>query len=126
MAYVNKVILVGKLGKDAEMKHTQSGKPYCSVGLATETKYKGERKTSWHNLIAWDKTAELLVEYGRKGCECYVEGAISYYERDGVKYTNIHVNHFQMTGARNKPAAEGESGRAAATPDDGGGEDIPF
>jgi len=81
MGSVNKAILVGNLGRDAEMRFTAGGTPVATVSLATTEKFKdrdGNQKedTQWHRIVIWGKTAEVLHEYLTKGKQIYVEGRI--------------------------------------------------
>ena len=77
MAGINKVILIGNLGKDPELKYGQaSGKAVCRFSLATTERWSGEERTEWHNLVLFDRTAEVANEYLRKGSQIYVEGRI--------------------------------------------------
>ncbi|HYX32608.1 MAG TPA: single-stranded DNA-binding protein [Oligoflexus sp.] len=81
MASVNKVILVGNLGKDPELRYTQSGIAFCSISLATAehwTDNSGQRqeKTEWHRITVWKKQAENCAKYLRKGSSAYVEGRL--------------------------------------------------
>ena len=90
---VNRAILIGNLGKDPELRYTNSGKAVASFSLATSEKYKdsnGEKKTvtEWHNLVAWGQLAEICSKYLSKGKQIYVEGKIqnrSYNDKDGNK-----------------------------------------
>jgi len=79
---VNKVILVGRLGKDPELRYTTSGTAACSFTLATTEKWKdksGERqeKTEWHNIAAYERLAEICNEYLKKGSQIYIEGKLT-------------------------------------------------
>lgn len=78
---VNKVILVGNVGKDPEVKYTQSGVPVAKLTLATNERYKDkggewQDRTEWHNLTAWQRTAEIVGEYVKKGSKIYAEGRL--------------------------------------------------
>ena len=73
---VNKAILVGRLGKDPELKFTQSGKAVCNFSLATSERYNNQEKTEWHDITTWEKTAEACNTYLKKGSQAYVEGKI--------------------------------------------------
>jgi len=78
---VNKVILIGNLGKDPEVKVTPSGTPIAKFSLATNERYKDKAgqwqdRTEWHNLVAWQRTAEIIGEYVKKGSKIYVEGSL--------------------------------------------------
>lgn len=96
MASVNKVILVGRIGRDPEVRHTQSGQPVASLSVATDESYKDKQGnkveyTEWHNVTAWGKTAEFIGAYLSKGRLVYVEGKLKtekYTDHQGVeKYT---------------------------------------
>lgn len=96
MASVNKVILVGRIGRDPEVRHTQSGQPVASLSVATDESYKDKQgnkveATEWHNVTAWGKTAEFIGAYLGKGRLVYVDGKLKtekYTDQNGVeKYT---------------------------------------
>lgn len=105
---VNKVILVGNLGKDPELRYTASGTAVANFSLATTEKYKdregnSQEKTEWHNIVVWRQLAEICGKYLTKGKQIYVEGKIqsrSYDDRDGNKryITEIVVDQLQMLG----------------------------
>ena len=90
---LNKVMLIGRLGRDPELKTTQSGKSVCTFTLATDTGYGDNKKTDWHNITVFDKTADNCAKYLHKGSPAYVEGRISYdaYEKDGIKHTTTKI-----------------------------------
>ncbi|MFP4416356.1 MAG: single-stranded DNA-binding protein [Fibrobacterota bacterium] len=106
MVGVNKVILIGNLGKDPELRRTPGGQNVTSFSLATTERYTGrdgEKKdnTEWHNVVAWGRLAELSNQYLRKGRSVYVEGRIqtrSWDDRDGNKRyrTEIVANSIQF------------------------------
>ena len=78
---VNKVILVGNVGKDPEVKYTPSGAPVAKFSLATNEKYKDrsdewQERTEWHNIVAWQRLAEIVGEYVKKGAKLYIEGKL--------------------------------------------------
>jgi single-strand DNA-binding protein len=82
MASVNKVILLGCLGKDPEVRFTASGTAVCNFSLATSEKYKGKdgewtERTEWHNIVLWGKLAELADEWLAKGKRIYLEGKLT-------------------------------------------------
>jgi len=127
MASVNKVILVGNLGRDPETRTFPSGDQVCNVTLATTDKWKdkqsGEMReaTEWHRLVFNGRLAEIAAQYLRKGSQIYVEGAIrtrKYTDKDGVeKYaTDIRVDQMQMLGSR-----QGQGAPAGGGDDDGYG-----
>lgn len=84
---MNKVILIGRLGKDPELKYLNNGQSVCKFTMATSFKSKGEDNTTWHNITAWGKTAEICNQYLKKGKQVCIEGRInvSEYEKDGQK-----------------------------------------
>lgn len=106
---VNKVILLGRLGQDPEMKYTPTGAAVCSFSLATSefwTDKSGQKqtKTEWHRIVAWGKTAELCSKYLGKGREVYLEGRLqtrSWDGKDGQKRytTEINASIIQFVGA---------------------------
>ncbi len=105
---VNKVILVGNLGKDPELRYTPSGAAVVTFSLATSERYKDKGgewvdKTEWHNVVAWRNLAEICGKYLHKGKQVYIEGKIqtrSYDDRDGNKryITEIVADQMQMLG----------------------------
>ena len=107
---VNKVILVGNVGKDAEVRHIDSGLALASFPLATSETYNaktGEKETNteWHNIVAWRGLAEFAGKYIQKGKQLYIEGRIrtrSYDDKDGVKkyITEILADSIQMLGRK--------------------------
>lgn len=108
---VNKVILVGSLGADPELRTLDNGTSLATFSLATSKSWKDkdgnkQSKTEWHNCIAWRKPAEIINQYAYKGSKLYVEGELSTekYEKDGVaRYsTKIVVNTFQFLGGGNQ------------------------
>jgi single-strand DNA-binding protein len=125
MASVNKVIIVGNLGRDPEVRYTPNGSAVCNVTVATsrvrKNKDSGEKSedTEWHRIVFFDKLAEIAGEYLKKGRSVYVEGRLQtrkWTDKDGVeKYTTeIVATEMQMLGSR-----EGMGGGSAA--EDGGG-----
>jgi single-strand DNA-binding protein len=109
MAGINKVILVGNLGKDPETRTLESGRKVSSFSLATTETYKdknGERvdQTEWHNIVFWGPIADVIEKYLKKGSQIYVEGKIrsrSYEDKEGVKkyITEILGEKMTMLGA---------------------------
>src|SRR3984893_5988915 len=78
---VNKVILIGNLGKDPEVKYTQGGMPVAKFSLATNERFKDKEgqwqdRTEWHNIVAFQRLAEIVGEYLKKGGKCFVEGSL--------------------------------------------------
>jgi single-strand DNA-binding protein len=134
MAGVNKVILVGNLGADPEMRYTADGTAVCNFRLATTERYKDrqgnmQERTDWHKVVAWRKLAEICGQYLAKGKQVYIEGRIrnDSWEKDGVKqysYT-IQADTMQMLGGPGNRLQEAEppfEPPPGGTPED----DIPF
>ncbi len=91
---LNKAILIGRAGKDAEIRYTGAGKPVASFSIATDSSWKDKNsgqlheQTEWHNIVAWERLAEICGEYVKKGKRVYVEGRIqtrSWDDKDGNK-----------------------------------------
>src|SRR5215213_9072186 len=78
MRGVNKVILIGNATRDAELRHSQTGKPASNLRLATNRSVKGEEETQFHTIVCWDRLAETTAEYVKKGDPLYVEGRLQY------------------------------------------------
>jgi single-strand DNA-binding protein len=124
---VNKVILVGRLGRDPDVRYTSSGQPVANFSLATDETYRdraGERqkRTEWHKIVVWGKQAEIAQKYLKKGSLVYVEGRIQqreYTDRDQNKRTSFDIvcNTFRMLGGR------GDGAPAGAGTGMGGGEE---
>ncbi|SPD74753.1 Single-stranded DNA-binding protein [uncultured Desulfobacterium sp.] len=113
MAGVNKVILVGKLGRDPEVRYTPSGVTVAQFSIATSDEWKdkdtGEKqeRTEWHRIVAWRRLGEICGEYLKKGSQVYVEGKLQtrqWEDRDGVKRytTEIVAQNMQMLSPVNK------------------------
>ena len=108
MGSVNKVILVGNLGRDAELRYTPGGSPVATLNLATQERWKDkagnpQEKTEWHRVVLWGKTAESLNEYLVKGKQVYVEGRLqtrAWDDKDGNKRytTEIRADHVVLLG----------------------------
>jgi single-strand DNA-binding protein len=132
MASVNKVILIGNLGRDPEVRYAPSGSAICNVTLATSRQWKdktsGERQeeTEWHRVVFYDRLAEIAGEYLKKGRPVYVEGRLKtrkWTDKDGVeKYTTeIVADQMQLLGGREgggggDDMSGGESRPARSTP----------
>jgi single-strand DNA-binding protein len=143
MASVNKVILVGNLGKDPEVRYTPGGQAVAKFPVATTdnwTDQSGQRqeKTEWHNVVVWGKQAETCGQYLAKGRQVYLEGAIrsrSYDDRDGNKryITEVVAQRVQFLGGGGSGGGRGaqhEGGGAGGFDDFAGGpipeDDVPF
>jgi single-strand DNA-binding protein len=117
---VNKVILVGNLGKDPELRYTPSGAAVATFSLATTERYKDrdgnrQEKTEWHNVVVWRQLAEICGKFLHKGKQVYIEGKIqtrSYDDRDGNKryITEIVADQMQMLGRAGDEGGGGQGG----------------
>jgi single-strand DNA-binding protein len=137
---VNKVILVGNLGRDPEVRATPSGQSVCSLSLATTERFTdrgGQQRdqTEWHNVVVWGKQADLCGQYLKKGRQVYVEGRLTtrqYDAKDGTgkRYrTEVVAQRVQFLGGRASTGFENDvpdlnSGPDASPPVDD--DDIPF
>ena len=151
---VNKVILVGRLGRDPEVRYTGAGQAVANFSLATDESYRdrnGERqkRTEWHKIVLWGKQAEIAQQYLKKGSLIFVEGRIQsreWQDKEGQKRTSFEIvaNNFRMLGGRAEGAMSATAGAAtggdfdtqvtsaeeshggAATAPEISDEDIPF
>ena len=115
MAAVNKAIILGNVGKDPEMRQTQSGEPVANFSIATSEKYKDKtgnqvEKTEWHNIVAFGKLAGIISQYVNKGDQLYIEGKITtrkWQDKTGADRwsTEIIANQMQMLGGGQKHTA---------------------
>jgi len=129
---VNKVILVGRLGRDPETRYTNGGQAVANFSIATDETYKdrnGERqkRTEWHKIVVWGKQAEIAQQYLKKGSLIFIEGRIQsreWQDKEGQKRTSFEIvaNNFRMLGGRAEGAAAGGGGGSAAR--SGGGDDL--
>src|SRR6266404_125585 len=114
---VNKVILIGRLGRDPELKYTPSGVPVAKFSIATDESFKDrtgeqQKRTEWHNIVAWNKLAEICGEYLTKGKQVYIEGRIQsrqWEDQSGNKRTSYDIVAQQMTMLGSKSDAERSS-----------------
>lgn len=141
MASVNKVILVGNLGRDPELRYIQSGQAVANFSLATNERWRdkegnNQERTEWHRIVVWGKSAENCAQYLKKGRSVYIEGKLQtreWEDREGNKRTTTEINAqtVQFLGGR----SGGDSGGDFA-PDRGSDEprdpnppppsDVPF
>lgn len=143
MASVNKVILVGNLGKDPETRYAPSGDAICNITLATTDTWRdkatGEKReaTEWHRVAFFGKLAEIAGQYLRKGSQVYVEGSLrtrKWQDKDGQdRYTTeIRADEMKMLGSRqgmggsDAPSRSEGGGRDSAPRDSGGGRDNSY
>ena len=136
MASINKVILIGNLGKDPEVRYTPNGAAICNITLATTRSWKNKdsgdkvEETEWHRVVFYDRLAEIAGEYLKKGRPVYVEGRLKtrkWQDKEGVdKYTTeIVADNMQLHGGREggEPGAGGGAGRGGERASQGGGDD---
>jgi single-strand DNA-binding protein len=136
---VNKVIIIGNLGKDPELKHTSSGTAVATIAVATNERFKDKAgewqdRTEWHQVVLWQRLAEIAAEYLTKGKSVYIEGRLQTrsWEKDGEKRytTEIVANDLVLLGGGARTPTEKEvfdsqtkgGGNATEITDD----DIPF
>lgn len=118
MLGVNKVILIGNLGKDPELRYTPGGQAVATFSLATTERWNdknGQRqdRTEWHNVVAWGKLAELVNQYLKKGRSAYIEGKIttrSWDDRDGVKKYRTEIVASQVQFLSNNSSSANDMG----------------
>lgn len=126
MASVNKVILVGNLGRDPEMRYLPSGDAVANLAIATTDKYKDKsgqmvEQTEWHRVSFFGRTAEVCGQYLKKGSQVYVEGSLrtrKYTDKEGVERytTEIRGDRMQMLGGRGGGAADTDDFNQAPPP----------
>jgi single-strand DNA-binding protein len=121
---INKVILIGRLGKDPEVKYTASGAPVATFSLATDEAFKdrsGEQqnRTEWHKIVAWNKLAEICGQYLTKGKLVYIEGSIrsrQWEDQAGNKRTAYEIIAWKMQMLGSKADSDRAAAAAAAPP----------
>lgn len=143
MASVNKVILLGNLGRDPEIRYLQSGEAVCNFSIATTEKWKdkasGDMKeaTEWHRISAFGRVAEIAGEYLKKGSPVYIEGSLrtrKWQDKDGKDQytTEVRVDRLQLLGGRqeteDRPARSSQPSPSTkrTAPGDDFESDIPF
>lgn len=125
MASLNKVIIIGNLGRDPETRYAPSGDCICNIAVATTETWKdkqtGEKKeaTEWHRIAFFGKLGEIAAQYLKKGSQVYVEGSLrtrEYTDKDGVKKyaTDIKASEMKMLGGRAESAPSAQAPRQAA------------
>jgi single-strand DNA-binding protein len=132
---VNKVILIGRLGRDPETRYTAGGQAVCNFSMATDESYKdksGERqkRTEWHKIVAWGKLAEVCQKYLKKGSLAFIEGKIQsreWQDKEGQKRTAVEIiaSEMKILDAKKEANAQPSGPQETRSPeitDD----DIPF
>lgn len=139
---INKVILIGNLGADPEIRYTQSGTPVCNFRIATTERWKGQdgqqqEQTEWHNIVAWRRLAEICSEYLSKGSKVFIEGKLQtrkWQDQNGNdRYsTEIVARDMQMLSPRGTSSSNENYGANSGyqdfppEPPPGTGDDVPF
>jgi single-strand DNA-binding protein len=114
----NRVIIIGRLGRDPELKYTQNGSPVCNMGLATDESYKrdGEwvKQTEWHKAVVWGKQAEMVANYLSKGSMALVEGSLQnnkWQDQQGQNRVSTEVKAFRVVFMDSKQQVTGDQGK---------------
>jgi single-strand DNA-binding protein len=126
MASVNKVIIIGNLGRDPEVRYTPNGAAVCNVSVATTRQWKAKdsgdkvEETEWHRVVFYDRLAEIAGEYLKKGRSVYVEGRLKtrkWNDKDGVEKftTEIIAEEMKMLGGREGMGGGAEEGGGASS-----------
>jgi single-strand DNA-binding protein len=133
---VNKAILIGNLGRDPELTYTPAGKAICKFSIATSETWKDasgvkQSKTTWHNIVLWERLAEIARDYLKKGMAVYIEGRIenrSYEDKESIKRNISEVvgTSLQLLNNRSKDEAPVNAGPAPATTPTDDDDDLPF
>ncbi|ACE05602.1 single-strand binding protein [Candidatus Amoebophilus asiaticus 5a2] len=136
MSGVNRVILLGNLGKDPEIRHLENGRARVSFTLATNEFYKnkeGEKVTSteWHNVVLWSPLAEIAEKYLTKGKQVYIEGKLtnrSYTDKDGqAKYiTEVVGQNLVLLGSKESEVSDIKERESFSIVEDEAADDLPF
>jgi single-strand DNA-binding protein len=142
MASVNKVILVGNLGRDPELRYTQSGSAVTNFTLATNEKWRdkegnNQERTEWHRIVVWGRSAENCAQYLQKGSSVFIEGRLQtreWEDKEGHKRTTTEINAMSVQFLNNRGGGGGGAGRGSSAGDPGpndadqgpSGDDIPF
>jgi single-strand DNA-binding protein len=132
MASVNKVILIGNLGRDPELRYTKSGQAVANFSLATNERWTDkegaqQERTEWHRIVAWGKTGELCAQYLAMGRTTYVEGRLQtreYEDKEGIKRYTTEVIATNVTFLGGRGEAGAPSGDASETTPPAS--DVPF
>lgn len=121
---LNKVMIIGRLGKDPEVKYTQSGSAVANLTVATDESYTDRsgnkvEQTEWHRVVVWNKQAEFCNNYLRKGSLVYVEGSLqtrSWEDQQGQKRYTTEIKAFRIQGMDSKPQNAGGAGGYVQAP----------
>jgi single-strand DNA-binding protein len=120
---MNQLLLIGNTGKDPVVTETALGMKICKFSVSTNKKFKGEKETTWHNIVAFGKQAEVLGQYLKKGTLIAINGEQQHrsYDKDGETkyYSEVLLNNFEFLGSRGdseSDAKDAQSSSAKATP----------
>lgn len=126
----NRVELIGRLGRDPELKHTDDGKPFARFSLATDRPVRGgETETDWHDVVCWEKQAEFASAYLSKGRLVFVAGRLTYRTwtgKDGQQRRGVEVRASEVLPLDRRPEATSPEAHAVSAPTDLYGHDTPF
>lgn len=125
---LNKVLLIGRLGRDPEIRYTPSGQPVANFSIATDESYTSRdgqkvEKTEWHRIVAWGKQAEFCSNFLAKGRLAYIEGKVEtrkWQDKDGVDKYTTEIRADRVVGLDSRQEDRGESGRSACFEDEFG------
>lgn len=134
---INKVMLIGRLGADPQLKYTPSGRANVNFNLATNASWKDQdgntqERTDWHRIVAWGKLAEIIGEWLKKGSNVYIEGRLqtrSYDDQNGAKryITEVVVSDLEMLGGGGRSGSSEQQDVPPGMPDmDEPEDDLPF
>lgn len=123
---MNKQIMIGRLGRDPEVRYTSDGKAVCNLSVATDVGFGANKSTTWFSVTVWGKQAESAGKYLQKGREVYVEGEMrtrEYQAKDGTTKTawEVHADRWRFVGGKG-----GDAGSGVGWTDTAGAESVPF
>lgn len=132
---LNKVMLIGRLGQDPELRYTPGGAPVANFSLATNSVWKAKdgqthERTEWHNIIAWNRTAEIANEYLKKGSRIWLEGELrtrTWDDRNGAKHytTEVYVDKIEFLESKDSGSDSGYKQSAPPPPSSYSDSDFP-
>lgn len=136
MSNLNKVMLIGRIGKDPELKTIPSGKVMMNLTLATSEKYKDksgnkQEKTEWHKVVLWEKLADIVAKYCQKGSRIYVEGSLQtreWKDKEGNRRftTEIVGRNIQLFDFKTENNSRPQPAKQSNYPSYGGEDEVPF
>lgn len=136
MAGINKVMIIGNVGKDPELTYTPSGAPVCTFSVATSESWKdkntGQKRenTEWHNIVVWNQLAEHCAKYLSKGRQVYIEGKLQTrsWEKDGITFyrTEIVAKDVKFLGGSGQSSGNKQYGQSNNGRQQHNEDDIPF